>query len=642
MKQVQGEETGVRPSVVFIVLDDCGLVDIGYNAKLFNSELQEGPIATPNIDKLASESVKLTNYYTHTLCGPSRAALLTGRSAHSLGNPFSMTRGGHLDPQFKTAGHEFRSRGYSTHVVGKWGVDFPPGVGGLSGRPSAQLFNGRGPSDGYTPLQRGFDTFFGLYSSGHNHYSKALIFPEAIDWHRHNATHQLDYPKLDPEAQLFSSDLFTREAVSIVDQWSVQQPGFLYLAYTAPHDPLQAPEDTIAPGSACGHIANWRRRYFCGMMQTVDRGVGRIVEHLRAKGLLEHTLIALTSDNGGAPSVGGFNYPLRGQKSTAFEGGIRSPGLLYLPPSLRSHLGALPAESGQYYRGLMYIGDWMPTLLSLVDQAAGQPFRHEQLGADIDGVDQSRGLLQLASPQPGVGAPQPPGTLQAAGYPRADLIVMYDIMMNTTVYVHDHWKLILGSAGRNERFDEPVDGWYDRHHRLRFVFEEVLCDLIDVGLGADWFIFSWALRFMLDEWTDWFNNDPSSSMSWGRIASIPDLGYTLPVTEDSLPTARWDIEQNTGGVHVRLYDLSTDIAEEHNVAHQHRDLIEQWLPHIRQRLRHGRPHETSVQKQFGDFMKTVYRLLTGLAIFLLVVLFTITYLLYRCFCRSSPNKSKRD
>ena len=102
-----------------------------------------------------------------------------------------------------------------------------------------EKINGKGVSGGKTPLNRGFSTFYGLYSSGHNHFTKEIFRKGVVDWHRHNETHLLDYPQVDCEPTLYSTHLFVREGKEIIGRWEKGRPEFLFLSFTAPHDPLQ-------------------------------------------------------------------------------------------------------------------------------------------------------------------------------------------------------------------------------------------------------------------------------------------------------------------------------------------------------------------------------------------------------------------
>lgn len=114
-----------QPNIVFFLIDDAGISDMSFSSKTWNPN-DKPAFETPNIDNLAKDGQILTKYYTHFVCGPTRSALLTGRSANSLGNPFAMAdSAGSLDPKYDTIADSLKTRGYSTHVIGKWGVDYP-------------------------------------------------------------------------------------------------------------------------------------------------------------------------------------------------------------------------------------------------------------------------------------------------------------------------------------------------------------------------------------------------------------------------------------------------------------------------------------------------------------------------------------
>eukprot|EP01126_Amoeba_proteus_P038744 TRINITY_DN4052_c0_g2_i1.p1 TRINITY_DN4052_c0_g2~~TRINITY_DN4052_c0_g2_i1.p1 ORF type:complete len:616 (+),score=84.75 TRINITY_DN4052_c0_g2_i1:99-1946(+) len=594
------------PSILFILVDDLGVADLSYSHNLLNSN-STAPLQTPNIDKLAQ--LKFTRYYTHSICGPSRAALLTGKPAWNLGNPFPMPKGGGLSPLENTFADELKARKYSTHIVGKWGVDYPlPDPS----EPNTLSPNGLGPrpEDGFTPLNRGFDTFLGLYGSGHDHFTKQVVTKYSIDWHFHNQTHQLDYPHLDIEPTEYSTHIFVREAKRIISKWKSDQPSLLLLSFTAPHDPLQVPPKYISENSSCAGISNWRRRYFCGMVAAIDEGVGELVETLKRNEMLQHTLIVFTSDNGGAPSVGGFNYPYRGQKSTCFEGGIHVPALLHAPIWL--------GNSSRMYSNLMHVSDWAPTILGIVDKVSGKFPSHEILGT-IYGVDHSDAFQ-----------------FKAIDPPRDSLLAEYNIVLNNTAYIKGRWKLLLGHVGRGEKFTEPHGFWYDSVGRPTFILEELFCNFVDVVLGPNWFPISWAFRFQFDRWTDiLFGGEKSSFGITPEILDGPFNG-TVMVNESTLPRALWgEFERGF----VRLYDLEVDPEESNNLARQYPELVAKLVEEVRTLTRGGPGHHYSVQKQFYIFMGTVNKLLmcVGFVGLILSVLFC------RCYRRKGlPKKQKNE
>ena len=144
---------------------------------------------------------------------------------------------------------------------------------------------------------------------------------------------------------------------------------FLYLAYTAPHDPLVPADQDL---EACQHIPHYIRRKFCAMVYGVDRNIGNMIKSLEKNNLLDNTIIAFSSDNGGAPWSGGFNYPFRGAKMTPLEGGSRVPGFIYGPKFLKS-------KSGSTYNGLFHISDWFPTLMSFANKQMDSDDRFDNI-----------------------------------------------------------------------------------------------------------------------------------------------------------------------------------------------------------------------------------------------------------------------
>ncbi len=276
------------------------------------------------------------------------------------------------------------------------------------------------------PLSRGFDTFFGCVGGGFDHYTKYA--GGTIDlWRGYEQVKEEDIDPLD-----HATNLFSREAVELIHHHAqahgpksgdAEAPLFLYLAYTAPHDPLQADAEFIAQ---CADVPNRHRRMFCGMMAQLDAGLGNVTQALKETGMWEDTVVVWTSDNGGNPIAAGFNYPFRGAKSTAWEGGSRVPGFIRAP----ARFGLLPRDFG----GLVHVADWMPTLLSM----AGLSFPESK---KTDGFD-----LTAALQAPGVGL---------ADSPRQNVLIQHDVFMNATSYRSGCMKLHLGCPGMRSLYLEP-------------------------------------------------------------------------------------------------------------------------------------------------------------------------------------------
>merc|ERR1719334_216153 len=217
--------TADPPNILLILLDDLGNADASFNFKLTHSNHPNPPIPTPNIDEIAENGIIFSNHYTQTVCGPSRCALLTSRFSFRLGNPFPMITGndpsdpqsigaGDLGPEWRTFVHELSSRGYRNHLIGKYGVDNHNRSyvdGGW--RPRIEPKTTKPEDHSLGPLSRGFDTFYGLYGSVHNHFSKVSDYRGHLDWHCFNESHIIEAPELDPEPTVSSTHIFTRETI---------------------------------------------------------------------------------------------------------------------------------------------------------------------------------------------------------------------------------------------------------------------------------------------------------------------------------------------------------------------------------------------------------------------------------------------
>eukprot|EP00004_Rigifila_ramosa_P021187 TRINITY_DN5593_c0_g1_i1.p1 TRINITY_DN5593_c0_g1~~TRINITY_DN5593_c0_g1_i1.p1 ORF type:complete len:454 (+),score=87.97 TRINITY_DN5593_c0_g1_i1:23-1363(+) len=416
-----------RPNVLFVMLDDVGTVDLSFHFRVANPGLPP-PIATPAIDALAESGVVLTRHYSHQTCCPSRVALMTGKFAWRVGNPFPVTTEyGNLDPKYPIFPRELQKLGYKTHIVGKWGIDY-----------------GGPPGSGLGPVERGFDTFFGILGSVHNHYSKKVV--RKIDWHRHNSTIQLDHPAVDEEPNTHSTFIFTREAVEIVSRHGADlaagltpAPFFLYLSFTAAHDPLQAPPQHLANPSCRALSVNHRRERYCGLVVGIDEAIANVTDALRTYGLLDNTIVVLTSDNGGSPSVGGYNYPLRGGKTSFWEGGVRSAAFVRIPGA------AQPGSAVQRFDGLFHLVDWGPTLFGLINRFSSEDAVDTALYSlkEVDGYDMSD-LLQAAA----AGA-------QGLESKRTKM-VMADVFADSFTLHDGEWKLALVNLSLSDMFASEI------------------------------------------------------------------------------------------------------------------------------------------------------------------------------------------
>jgi arylsulfatase A-like enzyme len=300
-----------KPNIIFILADDLGYGDVGFNG--------QEKIKTPNIDRLAKEGVVFSNHYSGSpVCGPSRSCLLTGMdTGHTRvrGNPgwASSDEKVVLKKEDITVAEELKRVGYNTGIFGKWGMD----EAGTSAQANAQ----------------GFDEFFGYrrHGAAHHYYPKEL-------WHN---TEVYPFPdNLTEETKgKYSHDVIMEKALSFVRKQALSKaPFYLYLAPTIPHYELTVPEDSKEQYLGLG----WEKRpmtkghyyndpegntTYAGMISRLDRDIGRLLSQLQELGIDEHTLVIFTSDNGHEYDRGFFNsnWKFKGRKRDTYEGGIHVP-----------------------------------------------------------------------------------------------------------------------------------------------------------------------------------------------------------------------------------------------------------------------------------------------------------------------------
>ena len=281
-----------RPNVIFIVADDLGYADVGFNGCK--------DIPTPHIDSLAKSGVRLSNgYVSHPFCSPTRAGLLTGRYQQRFGhenNPAYL-------PEDATVGlpltetllpRVLKDAGYATGAIGKWHLGAAP------------VFH---------PNERGFSEYFGFIGGGH------IYLPAGKGGAEYTIPLVRNHEPLPLEG--YMTDVLSHEAAAFIGRHK-SEPFFLYVAYNAVHTPLQAPEKYL---SRFAGITDERRRTYAAMTSAMDDGVGEVLGALREHQLDQDTLIFFFSDNGGPPPAVAptDNTPLRGHKGNVFEGGIRVP-----------------------------------------------------------------------------------------------------------------------------------------------------------------------------------------------------------------------------------------------------------------------------------------------------------------------------
>jgi arylsulfatase A len=363
-QQRTGSAQGAPPNIIFILADDLGYGELGsYGQK---------KIRTPRLDRMAAEGMRFTQFYAgSTVCAPSRATFLTGRHTghayvrdnHELGGFRDEEERGQLAlPEgHPTVARWLRERGYTTAVVGKWGLGGPASTG--------------------VPTKQGFDFFFGYLDQkqAHNYYPTHL-------W-RNEERYPLENAYFSPHQRLegdprdpasyekyrgteYAIDVMTREALAWVranaskpSDGAQGRPFFLYFAPTIPHLALQVPESALkeyegafpeTPYTGDNQYLPHRtpRAAYAAMITYLDAQVGRLLDTLQTLGLDDRTLVVFTSDNGGTFDVGGAptkffqsNGVLRGHKTNLYEGGIRVPMIARWPGRIRGgttsdHIGA--------------------------------------------------------------------------------------------------------------------------------------------------------------------------------------------------------------------------------------------------------------------------------------------------------------
>jgi len=334
-----------RPNIIFILADDLGYGDLGcYGQK---------EIATPNIDCIAAEGIRFTDHYAgSTVCAPSRCCLMTGLHtghAHIRGNALIPLR-----PSDVTVAELLKQAGYTTGIIGKWGL----GETGTTGIPN----------------KKGFDYWFGYLNQRHAH----NYYPEFL-W-KNQEKIAVEGNQLPPESSAedkiggwgrsvkqvtYSPDLFTKESLAFVEK-NKDRPFFLYLAYTIPHANNEAGQNGMEVPSL-GQYANkgWPnpQKGHAAMITRMDADIGKLMSKLKKLGLDENTLVMFSSDNGphkeggGDPNFFKSSGPLRGYKRDLYEGGIRVPMIARWPGRIKA---------GSVSNHISAFWDFLPTCCELV------------------------------------------------------------------------------------------------------------------------------------------------------------------------------------------------------------------------------------------------------------------------------------
>jgi arylsulfatase A-like enzyme len=321
-----------KPNVLVIMVDDLGYADL--------SSYGSTDLRTPNVDTLVSEGMRFNEFYSNScVCSPTRAALLTGRfpdlvGMHGVTRKYANDSWGCLTPDSIMLPELFRKQGYLTSLIGKWHL-------GL------QKHN--------LPNQRGFDEFHGFVLGMMDDYWE----------HSRQGMHQMRrnetpiYPK--------------GHATDLISQWSIDRmkkdvaagkPFFQFLAYNAPHFPVQPPAEWLKRVNEREKGLSKVRAYMVAFVEHLDHNIGLVLNTLDELGIRDNTIVVFTSDNGGLVKVGSNNGSLRGGKTQVYEGGIKVPACIRWP----KHITA--GQTTDFYALTM---DILPTIAEL----CGVPIEHE-------------------------------------------------------------------------------------------------------------------------------------------------------------------------------------------------------------------------------------------------------------------------
>jgi arylsulfatase A-like enzyme len=297
LSNAQSRMDSKRPNIICILVDDLGYGDL--------SVMGATDMQTPNIDKLANEGLTFTHFYANsTVCSPSRASLLSGRYPDLVGVPGVIRQSkennwGHLTKDATLIPEVLKASGYHTAMIGKWHLGF------------------ESPN---TPNKKGFDYFKGFLGDMMDDYYTHLR--GGVNWMRYNDE------EIHPEGH--ATDIFTDWTIDYLnEQKNEDKPFFLYLAYNAPHFPIQPPQQWMDKVMEREFGITEKRAANVALIEHLDDNIGRLMRVLKETNLDENTLVIFTSDNGGSLPHAQSNGKLHGGKLDMYEGGIRVPTFLY-------------------------------------------------------------------------------------------------------------------------------------------------------------------------------------------------------------------------------------------------------------------------------------------------------------------------
>ncbi len=325
-----------RPNVLILLADDLGWHDVGYHG---------AEIRTPNIDRLASQGTRFEHAYSYPICSPTRSGLMTGRSPMRLGTGYYVIRpfelfGIPVEERFMP--QAFQAAGYQTAITGKWHLGHA--------------------YKKFLPRARGFDYAYGFLNGNIDYFTH--MRDGGLDWNRNGVS---------VREEGYSTYLFGADTIRRIKGRDKSRPFFHYLAFNAPHAPLEAPADLI---DRYANVKDEKRRIYCAMTDAMDQTIGKVLAALDEEGIADNTLVLFFSDNGGPTASGARNTPLRGGKGSTYEGGIRVPAVMRWPGKIKA--GAVSQQ-------MMTMMDYFPTLTAAAGIEAGdhRPFDGRNLWPSI-------------------------------------------------------------------------------------------------------------------------------------------------------------------------------------------------------------------------------------------------------------------
>ncbi|MFI2743660.1 arylsulfatase [Zhouia sp. PK063] len=384
---VKAQTNTPKPNIIVILADDLGWGDVGFH---------KSDVKTPNIDQLAKDGMLLSRFYTSPICSPTRAGIMTGRYPDRFGlrknvippwSDFGVPTTEVFLPQF------LAKAGYTNRIaLGKWHL-------GHSNKK-------------FLPLSRGFTHFYGHYNGAIDYFTH--VREGELDWHN-------DWKTSSDKG--YTTDLLAKEAINTIKKINKEEPFFMYIAFNAPHTPLQAKkEDLLLYGfdenkpkiaQQAGYSSygrgNTERQTYAAMVSNMDANIGKILRTLDSLQLTQNTLVLFMSDNGANNHGGGSSGALRGHKFQEWEGGVRSPAIMKWPAQLKP---------GTINNQLMGYVDLVPTLMAV---AGVKPTEIQHL--PFDGINVLPELLDTRKQ------------------------ISRSLYLGYGSLIYDNWKLITAHAG---------------------------------------------------------------------------------------------------------------------------------------------------------------------------------------------------